>query len=321
MVMMKQLKKLVYHNGLLIKFILKGNNMTKENKPLTVIESLNVDFSKRKTEFISALPKNISYEKFERVAKTAIIQNNDLLNADRPSLFLSCLKSAQDGLLPDGRESALVIYNTKVKTQNNQEVWIKKVQYMPMVGGILKKIRNSGELLSITAHVVYQDDEFSFCLGDDENIKHIPNLDANPEKIKCVYAIVKTKDGGIYREIMTVNQINAIRNQSKAYTPNKTCIWSQHWEEMAKKTVIRRLSKRLPMSTDLVEIVSRDDNLHSLNEIHIDKPASLFDKFKETEPLSLTNNEANFEIPADIIAKAEKLNLDVIKKEEVTNGA
>ena len=78
------------------------------------------------------------------------------------------MKAAQDALLPDGREGALVIYRTKLRTNDGQERWVDAVQWMPMVWGLMKKARNSGEIASITAHVVYRHDHFKLRLGDDD---------------------------------------------------------------------------------------------------------------------------------------------------------
>lgn len=219
-----------------------------ESKQKNAVQVLESQFAERKDQFLAVLPTNCTFEKFERVVKTAVIQNQDLLSADRTSLFLACFKCAQDGLLPDGRESALVMYG-------------KNVQYMPMIGGILKKIRNSGELLSISAHVVYELDEFDYCLGDNERIDHKPASDERGRPI-CAYAIVKTKDNAIYREVMSVKEIDAIRSISRA---KGGTAWTHHWAEMAKKTVIRRLSKRLPMCSDIDQIIRRDDEMYEFD--------------------------------------------------------
>jgi recombination protein RecT len=194
-------------------------------------------------QFRLALPPHISAERFARVAMTAVNRAPDLLRADRASLFNAVLLAAQDGLLPDGREAALVVF-------------AGAVQYMPMIGGLLKKIRNSGELLSIAAHVVYARDEFRYQLGDDEQIHHVPYLDGDRGAPRLVYAIAKTKDGGIYREVMTVDEVEKVRAVSRASTKGP---WAQWWGEMARKTVLRRLSKRLPMSTDAEDLLHRDD--------------------------------------------------------------
>jgi recombination protein RecT len=150
------------------------------------------------------------------------------------------MKAAQDGLLLDGREAGLSLYNDRASN-------CQTVAYMPMVNGILKKIRQSGEISSIRAHVVYEGDEFDFELGDDERISHKPKLAEQGQPI-AAYAIAKFKDGDIQREVMSLTEIEKIR--AKATGIGKAC-WASSWGEMAKKTVIRRLSKRLPTSNDL----------------------------------------------------------------------
>ncbi|HEX2548377.1 MAG TPA: recombinase RecT, partial [Gammaproteobacteria bacterium] len=189
------------------------------------LQLLDQQFTDRKAEFQAALPNNCTVERFTRIVKTAAIQNPSLLTADRPSLFMACFKAAQDGLLPDGRECALVIYPTKQKNGTYRDM----VQYMPMYGGILKKVRNSGELASIAAHVVYEEDKFDYCLGDDEHIIHKPSL-VNNGKAICAYVIVKTKDGAVYREVMTTAEIEKIRLKSKM---KDGLAWKENWGEMA----------------------------------------------------------------------------------------
>ncbi|MPR62724.1 recombinase RecT [Ochrobactrum intermedium] len=237
------------------------NAVTQTTQTRSPAETFRDQWSKQESEVAVALPPHIPVERFMRVVMTAVSGNPDLMNADRRSLFESAMKAAQDGLLPDGRDGALVIFNAKVK-EGNKDVYIKKVQWMPMVGGILKKIRNSGELLSLSAYVVYENDEFQYTLGDEETIVHRPCLDSNRGDAKLVYAIAKTKDGGIYREIMTLKDVEKVRAVSKT---GKFGPWADWWDEMAKKTVIRRLAKRLPMSSDLDDLIRRDDELYDFS--------------------------------------------------------
>ena len=199
-------------------------------------------------QFRMALPAHVPTERFMRVVMTALGANQDLLKCTRASLLAAAMKAAQDGLLPDGRDAAFVSF-------------AGVVQYMPMIGGILKKVRNSGELKTITAQVAYEKDKFFYRLGDDEMIEHEPFLDGDRGKPRLVYAIARTKSDGIYREIMTVADVEKVRSISKAKNNGP---WVQWWDEMAKKTVLRRLSKRLPMSTDLDDIMRRDDDLYDL---------------------------------------------------------
>jgi recombination protein RecT len=207
-------------------------------------------------EFKAALPAHVTVEKFVRVAMTAINSNPDLRQADKRSLFGSITKLAQDGLLPDGREAALVIFNAKNKSGG----WDKKVQAMPMIAGILKKIRQSGEVAKISAQVVYENDHFVVSYGFDEDVTHNPPpLDKPRGKPIGAYATAVLKDGSRLLEVMSLEEINKVRNVSRAKDRGP---WVDWWSEMARKTVMRRLSKRLPMSTDLEEeVFSRDETL------------------------------------------------------------
>src|SRR3954465_4392012 len=83
-------------------------------------------FKRMESEVGAALPQHIPVERFMRVVLTAVNESPDLLDADRRSLLGASLKAAQDGLLPDGRDGALVVYKTKVMV-SGKETWIKKV--------------------------------------------------------------------------------------------------------------------------------------------------------------------------------------------------
>lgn len=232
--------------------------MAEPSKELTIAQEV----AKMQAQFQAALPAHVPAEKFVRVVMTAVNSNPDLQNADRRSLLEAAMKAAQDGLIPDGRESAFVVFNTNAGTKQ-QPRWIKKVQYMPMVWGIAKKIRNSGELESLTANVVYEHDSFEYRLGDDEQILHSPKMLGSRGKPIGAYAIIKTKAGGIYREVMNEEEINAVRDISKAKDSGP---WSgPFFTEMWRKTVLRRLAKRVPMSTDNEALMQRDDELYDLD--------------------------------------------------------
>lgn len=277
------------------------------------LQDLGSQFITRKAEFEAVLPSNCSFERFVGIVRTAIMQNNELLKIEcRPSLFMSCFKAAQDGLLPDGREAALVIY--KVKQQNGN---IKQqVQYMPMVAGILKKMRTSGELSSISAHVVFERDEFDYSLGDNEYILHKPAL-AFRGKPVCVYAIVKIKDGAVYREVMSFEEIEKIRSISRT---RDGITWRNHWAEMAKKTVIRRISKRLPLTSDQEQVIRRDDEMFEFNnnitssnsnntvDIINNQVANISNSIEApatVDDINMLDSGDDFEIDPELIKKAD----------------
>jgi recombination protein RecT len=210
-------------------------------------------------EFQAALPAHITVEKFTRVAMTAIQNNPDLaVKADRRSLFGACVRLAQDGLLPDGREAAIVMFGDKA-------------QAMPMIAGILRKIRQSGEVSRVSAQVVYENDEFVWHLGFDEDVTHNPPaLDKPRGKPIGAYATAVLKDGSRLLEVMSLEEIEKVRAVSRAKGNGP---WVQWWGEMARKTVMRRLSKRLPMSTDIAGEFERDESLPEEPIEHEPQPA------------------------------------------------
>lgn len=199
-------------------------------------------------ELEAALPKHVTVEKFSRVAMTAIQNNPSLQNADRRSLFGAIVRLAQDGLLPDGREAALVMFGNKA-------------QAMPMIAGVLKKIRQSGEVAKVSSQVVYKNDHFIMKYGFDEDVEHSPPpLDEPRGDPIGAYATAVLKDGSRMLEVMSLEEIEKVRAVSRAARNGP---WVSWWEEMARKTVMRRLSKRLPMSTDLEDDMFRRDETMS----------------------------------------------------------
>lgn len=212
-------------------------------------------------EFKMALPANVPAEKFVRTVLTAIQMNPQIAEATETSVINACMKAATDGLILDGREAALTIYNVNKGTREAPK-WAKEAQYMPMVTGIIKRVRNSGEISLFNAFVRHENDLFKRKLGLELVLEHEPN-DDNPGKVIGAYAVCKYKDGEIDFEYMTIQQIESIRTRSKSPTKGP---WATDYEEMCKKTVMRRLSKRLPMSSDLHNVIQRVDELYDMNE-------------------------------------------------------
>ena len=231
-------------------------------KPATPVEQIRAQLVAMTPEFRNALPSHIKPEKFQRVVMTVVQQNPDLLNADRRTLFASCIKCAADGLVPDGREAALVIFNTKVK-QDGKDVWIKAVQYMPMIAGLQKRARNSGEIAGIITQVVHENDELIQQPDDFEQpVRHRPPaLGVDRGKMIGAYAMAKLKDGTVLAEVMDISDIEKVRavSRSKDREGNVYGPWKDWFDQMARKTVFRRLSKWLPMDADLETLVQRDD--------------------------------------------------------------
>lgn len=220
------------------------------------IDDIRANLGKMAAQFKAVMPTQEHVERFIRITVTAVQQNAKLLDADRNSFYAACMKAAQDGLLPDGKEAVLTVYNTNVGSKDKPD-WKSICQYQPMVEGMMKKLRLSGEIVGAPrVHVVKANDAFEYQLGDEEVIVHKPALSERGETIGA-YSIIVFTDGARSREYMSRSEIDAIRARSKTpdYGP-----WKTDFDEMARKTVFRRHSKRLPKSTDLDNVLASDDD-------------------------------------------------------------
>ncbi len=220
---------------------------------------------KMNSQIAPVLPPEIDPARFVRIVLTAVQKNPDLLAADRNSLFQSAIEAAADGLLPDNREGAFVIFSTKVKW-NGVEQWIKKVQWMPMITGITKKVLATGQVKEFRARVVYEKDLFEVILGDDDQIIHKPHLSRDRGEIIAAYAVLKKHDGGVEREIMIKEDLDEVRAASKTAEKGP---WKGWYSEMARKTVSRRLLKRCAFDEDVQSMLERSDETnYALNKPH-----------------------------------------------------
>jgi len=210
-----------------------------------------------------ALPADIPVERFKRVLVTAVSQNPELLYADRRTLFNAAVKCAIDGLIPDGRLAALVVFQTQVKQRDPQTGLdhyrkIDAVQYMPMVAGLRERMRKSGEVASAVAEAVFENDRFSYRLGDDPYIQHEPPaLGVARGNVIGAYAIIRLRNGEVIRDVMDRATIEASRSKSRA--AKSSLMWTEFYWEGAKKTVLRRASKQAPFSSELRRVIDRDD--------------------------------------------------------------
>lgn len=288
-----------------------NNKLTTENKQLTIADKYNNlinELENKKAEFMASLPNGLNYDKFVSVIKTAMISVPDMVNSDRQSFIVACLQCARDGLIPDGKESALVAFKGKVT-------------YMPMIKGLIKKLHATNLINSISANIVYANDELEYILGDDEKIIHKPNLN-NHGEIYAVYIIIKTKTNGIYREFMTFDEIEKIRKLSN----NKAgTFWNNHWGEMAKKTVLRRLLKLMPMDDNMIQVINNDDEFNSDDIIEQKRFIPIEDNCDtlptELEPDYITELKHNFIMAINeerISDELEKYINNLLENNEIT---
>lgn len=218
-----------------------------DTKVVAPIDEIRVSLARMEQEFFKVLPSHVTADKFTRTAITAVQNMPSLLDCDRRSLYNACMDAAAQGLLPDGREGAIVPFKGKAR-------------FMPMIQGICKKIRNSGEIGDIDAQVVHENDEYHAWI--DEKGRHFRFERAKGDRgnptLTFAYAI--GRDGAFYFEEISEDEMSKIESQSRA----SDSPWKGPFKnEMKRKSALRRLAKyRLPTSTDLTNLTQTEDDIY-----------------------------------------------------------
>lgn len=270
---------------------------------------------KRTVELSKALPPHIPVERFMRVVLTALQNTPSLLRCTQQSLWNACMKAAHDGLLPDGRDGAIVPYGENENGQKKAD----NATWMPMINGLRKKVRNSGEIRDWYVEVVYAGDVFQYQKGDDPRLHHEPvppsmRKQSMPyQGIIAAYSIAVFKDGTkSVPEVMWIEEIEGVRSKSKA----KKGPWADpvFYVQMVKKTVARRHYNTLPQSTDLDDLMRRDDDLYDFSDRGDAAPAvtreatikGRLDQLAGSSPKPATVADAPSVAPASDLPGSEK---------------
>jgi recombination protein RecT len=225
---------------------------------MTASERIEATLANMVDKFRAVLPAEMPAERFCRVAQTALqdprVQEVAYTHEGRQSIIVEVTAAATDGLLLDKREAFLNVYKTKIKTERGEE-WVPLAKYMPMYRGLMKLARNSGVIADIKCDTVKGGDVFAvdkFPPPGECPITHkYPENAFARGDVMGVYAVALYKDGTWSNaEVMSYADVEKIRQASPGKDKDA---WGKHWNEMARKTVIRRLSKYLPNSTDGME--------------------------------------------------------------------
>lgn len=218
-----------------------------QTRQMNQLAEVGLLFDKRRSELAKALPDHITPDRFIRVVKTALQNTPELLDCDRLSLWNAALRAATDGILPDGRHGAMVIYR-------DGKGGGKRAQWLPMIAGIRQLVRNSGEIATWETDVVHERDNWKYQRGDNPLIFHEP-VQGDRGPVIAAYSIARFKTGELSREWMWIEELDKVRAVSKAQRGP----WQDWTDEMYRKTVAKRHAKVLPMSSDLDDLLRRPD--------------------------------------------------------------
>ena len=206
----------------------------------------------KSAELAKLLPKHLNADRLLKVALVTATSTPALAECDVASLVYAIGQCAQLGLEPNTvlGHAYLVPFNTK-----RGDVWVKSVQVIIGYKGLIDLARRSGQIVSIAAHEVCEKDVFEYEYGLREKLKHIPAT-GNRGAVTHFYAVAKLVGGGYAFEVMSVDQVMAVRAESQGYQQavkykkNAAHPWEKHFIEMGRKTAIRRIAKYLPLSIE-----------------------------------------------------------------------
>lgn len=243
-------------------------------------------FEASKGSIAAVLPKHVTADRLMKIALAMTNKDSKLLACNPVSLLRCVVGAASLGLEPGGLlgEAYLVPF---------------KEECTLIIGykGLVRLARNSGEIKNIRARVVYKNDKFKIIQGLTEDIIHEPNLEnteLKDEDIIAVYAVAEYVNGSPQFEYMTKPQIDAIRKRSASANSGP---WVTDYAEMAKKTVLRRLSKILPLSSEKAEAfqkaIAHDNAVESGEQSPIDVDFSLLDDTPPQAPKSRADSIAD----------------------------
>lgn len=212
----------------------------------------------------AVLPKHLTPDRVAKMALVAANRTPRLLECTTASVCKALMTASELGLDCSGTLGSgyLVPYR-------NSKINAYECQFIPGYRGLIDLARRSGQILRIEAHVVYAQDEFVCEHGLEPKLVHKPYLKADRRhEIVCVYAIGELKDGSKQMEVMTLAEVDAIRKRSKAGNDGP---WVTDYAEMARKTVVKRLCKYLPLSAELEKAILIDNEIE---DRFIDAPAT-----------------------------------------------
>ena len=200
---------------------------------LQTIQSL---LDKSKTSIMAVLPRHVTIDKFMRMVVAAVSKTPELLDCTPRSIVLAAAQAAALGLEPNSPLGLAYLVPFK-----------KQAQFIPGYKGLIRLAYNSGEINWIQARVIYERDTYELDYGTDQRLVHRPFLGGDAGPIVGVYSVVEMKGGAKLFEFMTLAEVEAIRRRSQSADSGP---WRTDFSEMARKTVLRRHTKSLPLSEE-----------------------------------------------------------------------
>lgn len=230
--------------------------LAKSNDPAGNVHKMLL---RMKEQIGAALPRHMTADRMIRVALTAIRSNPDLLECTEVSLAKCVVQASQLGLEPDPilGQCYLVPFNNKIKGKGGKgDTWAKECTLIIGYKGIISLARRSGELQSLSAHVVFEHDFFEYEFGLNERLSHRPADIQDRGGVTHAYAVATFKDGGKQFEVLNYWELEELRKRSKGKDNGP---WVSDPIAMYRKCPVRQLGKFLPLCPELATQFAREE--------------------------------------------------------------
>lgn len=226
-----------------------GKQDVKITKSMSIVDMIKA----LEPEIKKALPSVITPERFTRMALSSLNTTPKLAECTQMSFLAALMSAAQLGLEPNTSlgQAYLIPYNNKGTLECQFQIGYK---------GLIDLVYRNSNVQTIQAQSVYENDYFDYELGLNSKLIHKPALN-DRGKVILFYALFKLNNGGYGFEVMSKADIDSHAQEfSKGYTSSYSP-WKTSYEEMARKTIIKKVLKYAPLKTDFMRAMSSDETI------------------------------------------------------------
>jgi len=230
-----------------------------------------------KARIAAVLPRHVTPERILKALMVAASKNPAIFDCTQESICKALMDASSLGLDCSGTLGSgyLIPFNKNSKDAEGKWHKRRECQFIPGYRGLIDLARRGGQIATIEAHVVYAQDKFLVQYGTDSKLNHTPYLGADRKHdVICFYAVATLRDGTKQIDVMPLADVLRIRNEvwRKNYIkPDKPSgPWHDHFGEMGRKTVVRRICKYLPLSPELEKAFELEDDAYGKNLDTID---------------------------------------------------
>ena len=257
-----------------------------------VVKSFGEQLGDRLTVAQAALPKDFNRERFINNA-IAVVNANPELTKNPRALFEGLMKGALCGLDFLNKECYLIQYGNDIQFQTDYKGEVK-----------FTKKYSVQPIKDIYAKVVREGDVFTEKIVNGQATIDFEPKPFNDADIVGAFAVCIFKDGTMIYESMSKTDIQNVRNNYSRASQSKA--WKYSFDEMAKKTVLRRLCKHI--DTDFESVEARNaweegsgmefaNSYSNVDHTQIVNPFAVKEEQPEDIPIESTDVTENIEVP------------------------